>query len=276
MNRRRFLKRALGCLVAVPVLGAVYGRLEARWLHVVRQTIAVPNLPSSFEGTTVALVADLHHGPWVSLDYIEKVVERTNALSADLIAVPGDFVQGGEEHDCMRACVGAVSRLRAPLGVYATPGNHDYCEHVTPVHQYLDEFGIRDLTNTGLWIERGGERLRVCGTDDMWCGHPDISAALGDAGDEDCSLVLCHNPDYVEKIRDTRASLILSGHTHGGQVWLGPYHGHVPSRYGKKYLAGLVKTPWTQVYVTRGVGVSGPPVRIFCRPEINLLTLTAA
>ena len=88
-------------------------------------------------------------------------------------------------------------------------------------------------------------------------------------------MLLCHNPDYVERLHDSRVSLVLSGHTHGGQVRIPGYYRHVPSRYGKKYLAGLVRTPWTQVYVSRGVGVSGPPVRFCCRPEINLLTLTA-
>jgi uncharacterized protein len=276
MNRRRFLKWALGTVVAAPVLGAGYGRLEAGLLHVVRETIPVPNLPPSFEGTTITLLADIHHGPWVGLDHVESAVEMANALSPDLIAVPGDFAQAQSESGYLRPCLEAIAKLRAPLGVFATPGNHDHWYGVERFRDYLNEFGIHDVTNSGRWVERGNERLRVCGVDDLWYGRPDLPSALGDCGGDDCSVVLCHNPDVVEGIRDTRASLVLSGHTHGGQVWLGPYHGHVPSRFGKKYLSGLVRTPWTQVYVTRGVGVSGPPVRIGRRPEINLLTLTVA
>lgn len=276
MNRRRFLKCALGSTLAAPILATCYGRLEARWLHVVRQTIFVPNLPPSFEGMKLALVADLHHGPWVPLDFIRAAVEEVNALSPDLIAMPGDFVKVHRHHIWMRPCIEAISHLRAPLGVFATPGNHDHWDQIDRFHRSLSDFGIRDATNSGQWVERGPYRLRVCGIDDLWEGKPNLSAALGDSCEDDCSLLLCHNPDFVERIRDRRVSLALSGHTHGGQVWLAGYYRHVPSRYGKKYLAGLVQTPWTQVYVTRGLGLSGPPLRVACRPEVNLLTLTAA
>src|SRR5262249_11672161 len=120
-------------------------------------------------------------------------------------------------------------------------------------------------------------RLRVCGVDDLWHGRPDLRPALGDCAPHEAALVLCHNPDFVELIRDRRAALVLSGHTHGGQVCV-PLCGapRGPSRYGSKYLAGLVRTPYTQVYVTRGVGTVGLPVRVAARPEINLLTLETA
>jgi predicted MPP superfamily phosphohydrolase len=176
----------------------------------------------------------------------------------------------------MRPCIEALSRLKAPLGVFAVPGNHDHWDDIGLFHDCLKEFGIADATNTGCWIELEGERLRLGGVDDLWEGKQDLNAALGGASHSDCCILLCHNPDYVERLRDSRVSLVLSGHTHGGQVSIPGYYRHVPSRYGSKYLAGLVRTPWTQVYVSRGLGVSGPPVRFCCRPEINLLTLTAA
>src|SRR5437868_5083938 len=125
MNRRRFLKRALSGVVAVPALGFVYGRLEAHWVHIDRQTIAVPNLPAAFEGKTVAVLADVHHSRWVTREYIESVVEKANALAPDLIVLPGDFVHVSPNHIYMRPCIEALSRLKAPLGVFAVPGNHD-------------------------------------------------------------------------------------------------------------------------------------------------------
>ena len=276
MNRRRFLKWALTTGAAASVLGTVYGRLEAQWARIDRQTLAVPNLPPVFEGKTLAVLADVHHSKWVRLEFIESIVDRTAKLKPDLIALPGDFVHSHPNHIYMRPCIEALSKLQAPLGVFAVPGNHDHWDEIELLHDSLREFGITNLTNTGQWIELDGQRVRLAGVDDLWEGQIDMSAALGDARAGDCTVLLCHNPDYVERIRDRRVSLVLSGHTHGGQINLPGYYRHVPSRYGKKYLAGLVRTSWTQVYVSRGLGTSGPPLRFCCRPEINLLTLTAA
>jgi predicted MPP superfamily phosphohydrolase len=275
MNRRRFLKWSLGSTVALSGLGLGYARYEASWVRLDHQTITVPRLPSAFEGKTVALLADFHHSDWVSLDYIKKVVEKTNALQADLIVLPGDFVHTSKDHRFMRPCIEALSSLHAPLGVFATPGNHDHWDDVALLHQCLHECRVIDLTNTGRWIEQDGSHLWIGGVDDLWEGKPDLRSALSEARSEDCCLLLCHNPDYVEHLRDHRVSLVFSGHTHGGQVIL-PFVGirGMPSRYGKKYAAGLVKTPWTQVFVTRGLGTSSVPFRFRCRPEINLLTLT--
>ena len=117
-------------------------------------------------------------------------------------------------------------------------------------------------------------RLRICGVGDLWTDRQDLKTALGDATPGDAVLLLSHNPDFVETIRDRRVGLVLSGHTHGGQIVLPGYGAPVvPSRYGQKYLYGLVQGPCCQVFVTRGVGTVTPPVRFLCRPEIVLITL---
>jgi uncharacterized protein len=133
---------------------------------------------------------------------------------------------------------------------------------------------IPDLSNTGVWIERAGARLRICGVGDLWTDHQELAAALGDATESDAVLLLSHNPDFVETIRDRRVGLVLSGHTHGGQIIVPSYGAPiVPSRYGQKYLHGLVKGPHCPVFVTRGVGTVIPPIRFLCRPEVVLITL---
>ncbi len=138
----------------------------------------------------------------------------------------------------------------------------------------LADAKIPDLTNTGVWLERNGGRLRICGVGDLWTDHQDMSAALGDATESDATIVLSHNPDFVESVRDPRAGLVLSGHTHGGQVVVPGFGAPiVPSRYGQKYLHGLVQGPRCRVFVTRGVGTISPPVRFLCRPEVDLITL---
>jgi predicted MPP superfamily phosphohydrolase len=112
---------------------------------------------------------------------------------------------------------------------------------------------------------------------DYWRDVQDLDAALGNTRRDEAALLLSHNPDYVEKIHDPRVGLVLSGHTHGGQVRL-PFIGApvVPSRFGQKYVEGLVRGPVAQVFVTRGVGTISPPVRFNCPPEVALLTLRTA
>jgi predicted MPP superfamily phosphohydrolase len=275
MKRRAFLKRTVASLGSVAVLGTGYGLLEAVSIRVLRQTVAVPRLPEPFAGKTVALLTDLHHGPFNSLNFIRAVVAQAKALKPDLIALGGDYVQE-TPIPYVHACFEVLRELSAPLGVYAVPGNHDHHRSaVRETHAAIRDSGIIDVTNAGRWIEQDGCRLRIAGVDDLWYGEPDLDAALGDTTPADTSLLLCHNPEVVETLHDRRVGLVLSGHTHGGQVHL-PLLGApwIPSRYGQKYAAGLVRTAWTQVLVSRGLGTVGLPFRLGSPPEINLLTLT--
>ncbi|HEY7310111.1 MAG TPA: metallophosphoesterase [Gemmataceae bacterium] len=277
MNRRQFLKGIAGSTLVVPLAGAAYGRAEAGWIDITRQTIAVPNLPPPFAGKTIALLTDPHHGPFNSLPFLHSIVEQANAMKPDLIALAGDFIQGPRREYIVPG-LQAFAPLRAPLGVYAVPGNHDHLRgNIAAVRRSIRDSGLTDLTNTGRWIELDGHRLRLGGVDDLWHGEQDLDAALGNATERDACVLLCHNPDYAETLRDPRVGLMLSGHMHGGQIVLPGlgYHA-LPSRYGVKYLQGLIKAPRTQVFVSRGLGTVGLPLRIHCRPEINLLTLAAA
>jgi predicted MPP superfamily phosphohydrolase len=273
MNRRRFLKRiALAATVTAGAAG--YGLVEAAAVGVTRHTVPVPRLPSAFSGLTVALAADLHHGPLNGRSFLRSVVARIDELKADLIALSGDFVQSG--YDFTRPCFELLSVLRAPLGVFAVPGNHDHAEGAGPVRRAMCEFGLTDVTNAGRWLERGGSRLRIGGVDDLWRGYQNLPAALGDAGPAETCILLSHNPDYAEAVTDRRVGLVLSGHLHGGQIVIPGVPPPVPSQYGEKYLHGLVQAPHTQAFVTRGVGVVGLPFRFRAPPEVNLLTLVPA
>jgi predicted MPP superfamily phosphohydrolase len=277
MNRRRFLRGALGCALGVPLAGAAYGRAEASWVGVTRHTVPVPRLPAPFAGLKVALLTDPHHGPFNSLALIREAVAQVNALSPDLIALSGDFIQG-PRRSYIRPCFRALAELRAPLGVFAVPGNHDHnYGNYREVRRAMRDHGLLDVTNAGRWVEAAGSRLRVCGVDDLWHGRQDLKAALGDLGPDDAVLLLSHNPDYAERLTDRRVGLVLSGHMHGGQIVIpGVGYHRIPSRYGLKYLEGLVQAPCTQVFVSRGVGTVGLPFRFGCPPEVNLLTLAAA
>ncbi len=281
MTRRHFLGRfALASLFSGSI-GATYALHEAKDCQVERVSITLRNLPASFDGTTVAFVTDTHHGPGVPLSYLERVVAMTNALNPDIVTLGGDYVQRarylqghGSHRPYIAPGVAVLAGLRAPLGRFAVLGNHDRKESAMLTRRALADHGLVELTNTGVWLERGGSRLRLCGVDDYATGHPNLRAALGDTRLDDACLLLSHNPDFVERLRDPRVDLVLSGHTHGGQVVL-PLFGPpvTASRYGRKYVQGLVQGPTARVYVSRGVGTIGPPIRFGAPPEVTLITL---
>ena len=252
--------------------GGLYPFLEAKWCRVVEQTIALPNLPDVFRGTRVALLTDIHHGPFVPLVYIRHVVEMTNSLKPDLVLLGGDYVSRSSRF--IAPSIEALAGLEARLGRFAVLGNHDHWESAPATIRALAKANITLTDNTGFWIDRGESRLRVCGVGDLWCDRQHPGAALGDSMDADAVIMLSHNPDFAETLEDRRVGLLLSGHTHGGQVVVPGYGAPVvPSRYGQKYLHGLVRGPACQVFVSRGVGTVTPPVRLFCPPEVALLTL---
>jgi hypothetical protein len=277
-RRTRFSRRQrtlLGLLMATVALSALVGMaLEARSLTVTHVTLEADDLPVALDGVTVAFVSDVHHGPYVSRERVVELVARVNALAPDVIVLGGDYVSRD------RAYIGPVfaefSRLRAPPGVYGVLGNHDHWEGAGETRRRMAEAGIDAIENEGVWLQRGDARLRLGGVGDLWEGDQSLAGALGGAAAEDFVLLVSHNPDYVESLPPQRVDLVLSGHTHGGQVTLfGQWAPIVPSDYGQKYRSGLVEGP-TPVLVSNGIGAVTPPLRFFAPAEIVLLTLRTA
>jgi hypothetical protein len=273
MNRRTFLRTALYGSTAAGLAGAAgFGLAESHALVVDRLTVAVPNLPVSFRGLTVAFVTDVHHGPYSPAEYVTGVVRTTLALQPDLIVLGGDYNHADGKF--IAPCFDLLKPLSAPLGVFGVMGNHDHWRGTQATRDGMKRAGVEELTDRGMWLRRGSDRLRLAGVDDLWTGRPNVSAALGDATTSDACVLVSHNPDLAETLTDPRVGLVLSGHTHGGQVVVPGYGAPVvPSNYGMKYARGLVDAPATRVYVSAGTGMSGLAVRANCRPEIGLLTL---
>jgi predicted MPP superfamily phosphohydrolase len=280
ITRRQLLRRVLrtgGVLTGILGLPAAYGIWEASQIRITRATVSVPNLPDPFVGKTIAVLADLHHGRWVSLSFIKEAVEVAKSLSPDLFALVGDFAHRGlRTHEELPPCLDVLSALQAPLGVYAVPGNHDMQNGGRVYRECIARTPLIDLTNRHHRITVDGADLWLIGVDDFWYGEPDQDTALKGVPTGAAVVMLCHNPDYLEAFPDERVGLALCGHTHGGQVYL-PVVGSpwIPSMYGEKYRNGLVQGPASQVYVSRGLGEAGYPIRIRVPPEINVLTLQA-
>jgi predicted MPP superfamily phosphohydrolase len=237
----------------------------------------VPNLPAPFVGKTIGILTDLHHGPYVGINFIRSAIALANTLQPDVFALLGDFAHHGPRvEEQLPPCLDALSALRAPLGVFAVPGNHDMKSAGRAYREIIARTPLTDLTNRHQCLTCEGAELWLAGVDDLWWGRPNLRQALAGIPEGAAVILLCHNPDFAECDPEPRVGLMLSGHTHGGQVYL-PLVGApwIPSRYGEKYRGGLVQGPASRVFVSRGLGEAGVPVRINVPPEINVLTLAA-
>jgi predicted MPP superfamily phosphohydrolase len=279
---RRRLLTAAGGLVAAAAGAGIYARwIEPTWIDVVALDLPVPRLPAAWDGVRVGLVADLHHGPRVPLDYLAKGIDRLAALKPDLVAAVGDFVTAGGMRYAEPAAR-LMERLAPPMGVFACLGNHDYGvtrpvrrAEAQEVAETLPRAGVRLLRNEAVRLERDGEAIWVAGTEDLWSGHIRPTETLADVPQGAANITLCHNPDAAEPLVRAGAGAILSGHTHGGQVQV-PLVGPpiLPVRNRHRY-EGLHPVGGAWLYINRGLGWLRK-VRFACRPEITILTLRRA
>ena len=278
MNRRKFLKRTFWCGAALAGVGGgttAYGLWEPSQIRIRPQSILLPNLPTAFDGKTLAVLTDFHHGPLVSIEFIRAAVAIAQGLDADAYALVGDFAhKGTHTAEQLPACLEAVSALRAPLGVFAVPGNHDMQDNGRIYREMIRATPLTDVTNRSHRVLLGADALWFAGVDDFWWGKPNLNAALDGIPNGEAVILLAHNPDYAETNSDPRVGVVLSGHTHGGQAYVpGCGTAWMPSKYGAKYRGGLARALGTQVFVSRGLGEAGVPIRLNCPPEINVLTL---
>ncbi len=266
---------ASAATVAAGCLG--YGSVVRDHVEVSRVVVKIANLPDEFVGLTIAQLSDIHHGPYTGLDYLNRCVEIVNSLRPDLVALTGDFTYGGKRY--VDPCAELFRGLKPNLGVYAVLGNHDYYVGVARVSRALKHAGCHLLVDAHDRIERGGAQLALLGVDDLYHGNTDSQRLLRDIPKEAPTLVLSHNPDFIEEfaVRELHIDFMMSGHTHGGQIRL-PLLGapHVPSSYGQRYARGLQHNGAMQVYTTRGIGTILLPSRFDCPPEIALYTLARA
>lgn len=243
---------------------------EPFMLSIERQEIYLRRLPAKLDGLRVVHLSDFHYGPLVNPQHLQRAVKVANDLRPDLIALTGDYIS--QDRIYAAPCAEVVGKLRARHGVYAVLGNHDHWTDAQLIADLFRAEDIRVLVNEGSRMDLHGESFWLAGVDDTMVGLEDLSLALAGARHNELKLLLAHNPTILRRAARAGVDLVLSGHTHGGQVtWRSE-----KSRSGRprrRMLRGLGRRGNTQIYVTRGLGTVVLPIRYGCPPEISVLDL---
>ncbi len=280
-SRRTFLRRSAYVVAAASIGGTSYGMLVGKNQREVTTTeIPVRGLPSEFDGFVLAMVSDIHAGAFMLPHQMREYVSITNDLGADLTVVPGDFVTG--KVDEVFPFAEAFGELRAPHGVYGVLGNHDYYTgDPDRVAREVEKAGIQMLRDSSVTIRRGSSSIVLAGVDDV--GRNDrapvkLHKALAAEPNGTATVLLCHRPYYLPQAADMDVGLMLSGHTHGGQIVLGRFGNAIltPAAFASRYIWGLYRSGNTRLYVTRGIGTVGLPMRLNCPAEISKIVLHSA
>ncbi|GLW71157.1 membrane protein [Kitasatospora phosalacinea] len=270
-SRRLFVSRLVAggaAAVAVGVVGnGTYGVLRGpRLKHV---TVPLAKLPRAAHGYRIAVVSDIHLGPILGRSHTRRIVDTINAVQPDLITVVGDLVDGTVPE--LGPAARPLADLRAKDGAYFVTGNHEYFSGAAPWVEFVRELGVHPLENDRVelaWFDLAGVN-DLAGT--AQGQGPDYAKALGDRDRSRASVLMAHQPVTIRDSVHHGVDLQLSGHTHGGQLWPGNYLAELAN----PTVAGLERYGDTQLYVTRGAGAWGPPVRVGAPSDITVVTLAS-
>ena len=280
LTRRNFL---LGTAAAAGGLALYSGAYARHEISIETHTLALARLPDAFRGYRIAQISDIHFDEYTEPWFVRRVVSEVNRLAPDLVLLTGDYISNtpmGQNFaaGAMLRCAGELRSLACPLR-YAVMGNHDSILGPPLIRAGLASASIPMLFNQHVAIERNGQRLWLAGVADALSNVPNLQKAIP-ANPDGPVILLCHAPDYADNVLEHGyggvVDVMLSGHSHGGQVRL-PIVGAVHRVYGaEKYVQGLFRLGGMQLYVNRGIGTVGVPFRLNCPPEITLFTMQNA
>jgi hypothetical protein len=277
-ERRRFLIRSMSVGIAsVATALTAYGYYEARRRPAIVQIdVPLPNLPADFDGFRIVQITDIHAGLTVKRDFIETVVAQVKDLNADLVAFTGDLADGSVPH--LREYVAPLAELSAPFGKYFITGNHEYYSGVEPWVEEAKRLGFDVLLNEHRVVQKGSGHILLAGVTDFSGGQfmpshaSSPEAAIANAPTNVVKILLAHQPKSIREAARVGFDLQISGHTHGGQFF--PWN--LAAALDQPFIAGLHKFHKLWIYVSKGTGYWGPPLRIGARSEITVITLRRA
>jgi uncharacterized protein len=281
LTRRQFLE---GSAIAVSAGLALYsGMIERHNLTIEHRTVRIANLPPAFHGFRIAQLSDFHYHSYDESWFVRHAVDEVNKLQPDMVALTGDFITahriGGTPQTSFRdamECTEILRGIKCPLR-FSTLGNHD-AVITDGVRHALTVHGLNPLNNLYMPIDIKGDRLWVAGLADAYFDIPDLPRALPHRKANEPVVLLGHEPDFVDTVAQYGVvDLMLAGHTHGGQIRLPGLPAILLPALGTKYVEGLYRAPkGAQIYVNRGLGCMHLPFRLFCPPELAVITLQPA
>jgi hypothetical protein len=271
-----FIPRSGTIAIVAYAVGLVFGGfgvlVRRRWVRVRTIDVEIRDLPSAFEGYRIAHLSDLHVGALCPRELTQAWAKTVGDLDVDLVALTGDYVTSGVSfHHEIADLLGS---LPSRDGTIAVMGNHDYFGDGEPLVTLLRDRGVEVLRNERTTIERDGDKLELAGVDDTWSRRANIGRALAGRQSKAPLVVLAHDPQLFPELARRGASLVLSGHTHWGQVAV-PFLAtrlNLSSRV-YRYHADVYREGDATLYVSPGLGTTGPPVRLGAPPEITVLRL---
>ncbi|HEX8289543.1 MAG TPA: metallophosphoesterase [Pyrinomonadaceae bacterium] len=248
---------------------ARYAIAEAHSLSLEKIDVKLKRLPKKLNGFRIVHLSDVHHSPFTSLEHISRAVKIANRLKPDMFLLTGDYVSHETEYIAPVAEV--LGSLKSEFGTFACLGNHDHWTDAELVTHLLRGEGIKVLINEGFRFTARGVSFWLGAVDDHMAAKVDLPAALQGSYPDEMKLILAHNPIILRQAARYDIDLVLSGHTHGGQVKIRDEEKKILPR--RKLVAGLHRRQDTQIYITRGIGTVVLPIRYQCPPEISLLEL---
>ena len=264
-RHRLIITGLIACVIGLPLGDAFL--YEPRNIELTTQYVPVKNLPRDLDGLRIVQLSDLHQGS-TPQSIIAKSIDIANSTNPDIVVLTGDIVTRGKGNP--GSLVGMLSKLNPKIGSYAILGNHDYNVGINEVKRTLEESGIHLLVNANA---QPAEGFFIVGLDDSAYGKPDAKAAFNGVSQDGAYITLAHTPVISKYLRD-RNGLLLTGHTHGGQIrfpFVSQYS--LPGLAANKFLSGWYMEDQLMVYVNRGIGTTNIPARFLCRPEVTLFVL---